>query len=122
MPGKTILELASPATQSREAVAQLIAYFNRGHEPQEMPAFYRLTGEMVLVRSNKGDVYYIVTPQSCSCPSATYRPGKPCKHRRAYFPQAGKVAQESEVVDSIRPDMRGFRPVSLLPGEAAEVA
>lgn len=125
MSGKTILELASPATQSREAVAQLIAYFNHGHEPQEMPPFYRLSGEMVLVRSNKGDVYYIVTPRSCSCPSALYRPGKPCKHQRKYFPQAAKVAQEQKVDDSgdsIRPDMRGFRPVSLLPGEAAEVA
>jgi len=102
MSGKTILEVASPVTQSREAVAQLIAYFNHGQAPAEMPAFFRLTVDMVLVRSNKGDVYYVVTPKSCSCPSATYRPGKTCKHRRLYFPQP-KAAHTPVAVDSIKP-------------------
>jgi len=117
--GKTILSVASPATQTVEAVKSLIAYHNHGHEPQEMPAFYRLTAEMVLVQSNKGDAYYVVTPKACSCPSAMYRPGKPCKHQRAYFSQPAKVPQgpKQTASDSIRPDMRGFRPVSLLPGE-----
>jgi len=119
---KPILEIASPATQSREAVAQLIAYFNHGHEPQEMPPFYRLSSDMVLVKSNKGDAYYVVTPKACSCPSATYRPNQACKHRRKYFPRTQPAKLEAEPVDSIRPDMRGFRPVSLLPGEAEEVA
>jgi hypothetical protein len=120
MSGRTLLEAASPVTQSREAVKSLIAYHNHGHEPQEMPAFYRLTAEMVLVQSNKGDAYYVVTPKACSCPSATYRPGRACKHRRKYFTQVAKP--EAEPVDSIRPDMRGFRPFALLPGEAEEVA
>jgi len=79
--------IASPVTQSREAVEQLIAYFNHGQQPEEMPSFYRLSGEMVLVQSNKGDAYYVTTSKSCSCPAATYNPGKPCKHSRAYFPQ-----------------------------------
>jgi hypothetical protein len=54
-----------------------------------MPAFYRLSGEMVLVLSNKKDSYYVVTPKTCSCPAATYRPGQ-CKHQRRYFPEPKK--------------------------------
>ncbi len=84
--GKTIPEVASPVTQTVEAVKTLITYHNHGHEPAEMPAFYRLTAEMVLVQSNKKDVYYVVTPKSCSCPSATYRPNQTCKHQRKFFP------------------------------------
>lgn len=113
MNSKTVL--ANPVTQAAAAVKSLIAYHNHGHAPKEMPPFYRLSGEMVLVRSNKGDAYYVVTPKACSCPSAMYRPGQPCKHQRAYFPR-------TEAVDNIRPDMRGFRPFSLLPGEVEEVA
>ena len=79
------LVIASPVTQSREAVEQLIAYFNHGQQPEEMPSFYRLDGELVLVRSNKGDAYYVTTPKSCSCPASVYNPGKPCKHMTAYF-------------------------------------
>ncbi len=51
------LVIASPVTQSREAVEQLIAYFNHGQQPEEMPSFYRLDGELVLVRSNKGSIF-----------------------------------------------------------------
>lgn len=102
MSNKVFFEPSSPVTQSREAVAQLIAYFNHGHEPAEMPEFFRLTAEMVLVRSNKGDSYYVVTPRSCSCPSATYRPGQPCKHQRLYFPQPMK-ATETATADNILP-------------------
>ncbi len=115
MNGKTILEHSCPATQSREAVASLIAYINHGKELSDLPDFYRLAAEMVLVKSNKGDVYYVVTPKACSCPSAMYRPGKPCKHQRKYF-QAQKP-EAANHVGELRPDMRGFRPVSLLPGE-----
>lgn len=95
MSGKTIYELSSPVTQTREAVAQLIAYFNHGHEPAEMPAFFRLTAEMVLVRSNKKDVYYVVTSKSCSCQT--------CKHQRKYFSQARDVEVVAKPMDSIRP-------------------
>ena len=90
------LVVSSPVTQSREAVEQLIAYHNHGIEPQEMPNFYRLTGEMVLVLNNKKDAYYVTTPHSCSCPAATYHPGKPCKHSRKYFPQPKKSREELE--------------------------
>ena len=93
---KTIVQIKSPVTQSREAVEQLIAYFNHGQQPEEMPSFYRLDGELVLVRSNKGDAYYVTTPKSCSCPASVYNPGKPCKHSRKYFPQPQKSRVELE--------------------------
>jgi len=99
MLNKTVL--ASPVTQGRDAVKQLIAYHNHGQEPAEMPAFYRLTGEMVLVLNNMKDAYYVVTPTTCSCPAATYNPGQPCKHARKYFPQPKATAP---TVDSIKPE------------------
>ncbi|MCK9404974.1 MAG: transposase [Methanothrix sp.] len=92
------LVVSSPVTQSREAVEQLIAYFNHGQQPAEMPSFYRLDGEMVLVLNNKKDAYYVTTPHSCSCPAATYNPGKPCKHSRKYFPQPKKSEAEGEAI------------------------
>jgi hypothetical protein len=93
-------EMESPKTQSPEAVKALITYFNHGNEPADLPAFFRLSGDMVLVKSNKGDAYYVTTPKDCSCPARTYNPGKQCKHSRKYFPQP-KLAQARE--DSIRP-------------------
>jgi len=77
MAGKMLFENKVPVTQSIEAVRGLIAYQD-GQEPQEMPTFYRLSGGLVLVLSNKKDAYYVVTPKACSCPSATYHPGQPC--------------------------------------------
>jgi len=91
MLNKTLV--AFPVTQTKEAVKQLIAYFNHGQQPEEMPAFYRLSDEMVLVKSNKGDAYYISTPNTCSCPSAMYNPGRQCKHSKKYFPQTAKPEQ-----------------------------
>jgi hypothetical protein len=63
MSGRILLELSSPVTQSCEAVKQLIAYHRHGQVPKEMPDFYGLSGEMVLVLSNKKDAYYVVTPK-----------------------------------------------------------
>jgi len=124
---------ASPVTQSREAVKQLITFHNHGVEPQEMSAFYRLTGEMVLVLNNKKDAYYVTTPKTRSCPSATYRPDQLCKHARKYFPQpkmevateepsegAKRLARPPE--DSIRPNTKAFRPFDSLPSEEKATA
>jgi hypothetical protein len=87
---RTLLDSAScPLTQGIDAVKQLIAYYDHGLAPAEMPPFYRLSGEMVLVLSNKKDSYYVTTPKTCSCPAATYRPGQ-CKHQRRYFPEPNK--------------------------------
>jgi hypothetical protein len=137
MSGKILL--TSPVTQSREAVKSLITYHNHGQEPQKMPDFYRLSGEMVLVLNNKKDAYYVTTPKSCSCPSATYRPGSPCKHQRKYFPQPKKsqaeIEAESDAIlaahhtgakrlarppdESLIP-RGGFKPFDTLPGEEKE--
>jgi hypothetical protein len=103
MAEKLIYEGKDPKTQSTEAVRQLIAYHHHGQEPKEMPPFYRLSGKMVLVRSNKGDVYFVTTPAACSCPSATYRPGKLCKHQRKYFPKKVEPVRTRDLADEIRP-------------------
>jgi len=100
------LVVSSPVTQSREAVEQLITYHNHGQQPVEMPDFYRLTGEMVLVLNNKKDAYYVTTPKSCSCPAATYHPGQPCKHSRKYFPKPKPV--EEPTID-LRASLPGWR-------------
>ena len=77
------INLSSPVTQTTAAVKQLITFRNHGQVPAEMPAFYKLSAEMVLVRNNKGDAYYVTTPKSCSCPAATYHPGQPCNPHSA---------------------------------------
>ena len=94
MNSRTVISIAGPLTQSAEAVKQLIAYQTYGREPAEMPPFYRLGAEMVLVRSNKGDVYYVTTPKTCSCPGAAYQPDQPCEHQRKYFPPQMREAFE----------------------------
>ena len=132
MEGRTLLVSGSPITQSIDAVKSLLAYVGRASGP--LPTFLELPGERcVLVLSNKKDVYYTVTPKVCSCPSATYRPGQPCKHQRKYFLAPGKeLDAESDAmmatmkgpkklaqppVDSIRPEGKwpgGFNgPVDL---------
>jgi len=107
--------IASPVTQSREAVQSLIAYHNHGQKPQEMPDFYRLTGEMALVLNNKKDAYYVTTPTTCSCPAANYHPGQPCKHARKYFPvlKAATTPTTSEPLIT----RGGFKPFDTLPSD-----
>ena len=84
---RALLDSRSPITQSIEAVKSLLAYVGRSCDP--LPTFLELPDKTcILVLSNKKNAYYTVTPESCSCPSATYRPGKPCKHQRRYFPEA----------------------------------
>ena len=101
---KNLLDgLQGQKTQSVDAVKALITFYNHGEEPAEMPAFYRLSGEMVLVLSNKKNDYYVVTAKACSCPSFTYR-GGPCKHQRMYLaeskPHGQSLAQTLEEHDS----------------------
>jgi hypothetical protein len=84
---RALLDRGSPITQSIDAVKSLLAYVGRASDP--LPTFLELPDKRcILVLSNKKDAYYTVTPESCSCPSATYRPGKPCKHQRKYFTEA----------------------------------
>ena len=101
------LVIASPVTQAAASVKQLIAYHNHGQPPVEMPDFYRLSGEMVLVLNNKKDAYYVTTPKSCSCPAATYHPGQPCKHSRKYFPQPKREVASTIDLRASLPGWRG---------------
>jgi hypothetical protein len=77
MASRILFQNDVPVSQSIEAVKGLITFYNHGEQPKEMPAFYRLDAEIVLVLSNKKDSYFVTTPIACSCPAATYRPGGP---------------------------------------------
>ena len=106
-----------PITQSVDAVKALLTW--KGHPVDPLPADVSLdNGWLVLVLSNKRDVYYTTTARACSCPSATYRGGR-CKHMRHYFPQE-QVATLAES-GSIRPECKwpgGLNgPVNSIPGE-----
>jgi hypothetical protein len=86
---KSLLDSGSPITQSIDAVKSLLAYVGRASDP--LPTFLELPNKRcILVLSNKKDSYYTVTQNGCSCPSATYRPGKLCKHQRKYFAESNK--------------------------------
>ena len=88
-----------PITQSVDAVKSLLQWKKIASDP--LPADVSMdNGRLVLVLSNKRDVYYTTTAQACSCPSSTYRGGR-CKHMRHYFLQE-QVATVAES-GSIRP-------------------
>ena len=88
-----------PLTQSIESVVELLKYMGKSADP--LPGAVQLTG-MVLVLSNKRDVYYATSANYCSCPSFIYRSG-PCKHQRKYFPESRHhgqtIAQTLEEAD-----------------------
>jgi hypothetical protein len=86
--------LGSAVTQSTEAVVSLLKYLGKTIDP--LPQTVDLPG-LVLVLSNKRDVFYVTTATSCSCPSAAYRPGQRCKHQRKHFPQADKPVPMASV-------------------------
>jgi hypothetical protein len=104
MNGKTLIEMQNPVTQSLDAIKAFLTWKGRAVDP--MPStieFMQEEGRMMLVLSNKKDSYYVTTATKCSCPAATYHPGKPCKHMRRFFPQeaATVIATEAE---NIRPE------------------
>ena len=109
MSERILLEPTQPTTQSVDAVKQLVAYHHHSQASAEMPDFYRLSGEMVLLLSNKKDAYYVTTPKACSCPAAAYRPGQPCKHMREYFPQIKKTSEAAP--ERLFRTEESFRPV-----------
>ncbi len=91
--------LGASVTQSTEAVVSLLKYLGKPIDP--LPATVDLPG-MVLVLNNKRDAYCTTSENSCSCPSAAYRPGQRCKHQRKHFPQADKPAPMA-TLGSLRP-------------------
>ena len=102
---KLIYQLESPKTQSIDAVKALLAFKKVASNP--LPQEVSLDcGRLVLVLSNKKDAFYTVTARACSCPAATYSPGKPCKHSRKYFPQPKR---EAEATIDIRASLPGWR-------------
>lgn len=113
------LNIQSPKTQSIDAVKSLLAFVGRASSllPNDVSLE---NGRVVLVLSNKKDVYYCTTSRACSCPSAAYRPGQRCKHMRKFF----SVEATSKPMDSgsIRPNMGSFKPFSLLPSEERRAA
>jgi len=101
--GKLVCE--SPKTQSIDAVKALLAFKKVASNP--LPQEVSLDdGRLVLVLSNKKDAYYVVTPEGCSCPAATYHPGQPCKHQRQFFPQP-KPAEDPTI--DLRASLPGWR-------------
>ena len=117
---KVILEgQTGPITQSVDAIKSLLAYVGRASSP--LPSELSIgEGRLVLVLSNKKDVYYTVTPTKCSCPSATYHPGQPCKHQRKHFPGPQKSREELEAEgDSILAAQNGPRRLARPPEESS---
>ncbi len=120
MAGKLIYDGANPKTQSIEAVKALLSWKGRASSP--LPEFVEMgkgDSRLVLVLSNKKDVYYTTTSRACSCPAHNFGHGNRCKHQRRYFPE--QIARPAET-DSIRPTCGAFRPVSLLPSEEKAAA
>jgi hypothetical protein len=101
MSGKTIFD-GGLKSQSIDAVKALLAWRGRGVDP--LPSVVEFKSEeegdsrLMLVLSNKKDLYYTVTATACSCPAAQYR-GGPCKHQRKHF--GAKL--EPFPADSIKP-------------------
>jgi len=94
----------APVTQSTAAIVELLNFLGKTSNP--LPDAVELSS-MALVLSNKKDVYYVTAANSCSCPSAAYRPGQKCKHQRQYFPgidAAKEVARDD--TDSLRPSSK----------------
>ena len=98
MSERTILKMENPTTQRTDAVAALAAYLGREISRDGVLDL----GSLKLVKSNKGDAFYGVTANNCSCPAATYHHG-PCKHTRKHFPQAQATKPAAMETGSIRP-------------------
>jgi hypothetical protein len=102
MSGNLLEGRTGPITQSIEAVKALLAWKGRASDPLPSVVEFANDGEesrLVLVLSNKKNGYYTVTAKACSCPSATYRPGQPCKHQRKHF----SAKLEQAMAGSVRP-------------------
>ena len=98
-----------PITQSKEAVKALLTWRGRACDP--LPEFVEMgKGEdrLVLVLSNKKDVYYTTTARGCSCPAHAFSHGSSCKHQRKYFPLA--MQETREISGSIRPEAGWIGP------------
>jgi hypothetical protein len=117
---KTIFD-GGVKSQSIEAVKALLSWKGRSSDP--LPSVVEFKSEeeedsrLILVLSNKRDLYYTVTSAACSCPAALYR-GGPCKHQRKLF----GVKVESSTIGCIKPEGKwpgGFNgPINQIHGAA----
>ena len=94
-----------PKSKSIEAVVELLGLLGRPIDP--LPESVRIRDAMLVLGSKK-DTYYLVTPETCSCPSRFYRPGKPCKHQRKYFKDNIErvAAKIDDAMESIKPSLK----------------
>ena len=114
------IETADPKTQSIDAIKSLLAFVGRASDP--LPSDVSLdNGRVVLVLSNKKDVYYCTTARACSCPAHNFGHGNRCKHQRKFFPQA-EAAKPVSASGSILPKLPAFKPFSELPSEERRAA
>ena len=74
MSGRIIFE--GLTTQEPQAVNALAAYLNKPVENGVLDL-----GDVKLVRSSKGDCFYTVSKNGCSCKAGTY--GRMCRHKKA---------------------------------------
>jgi hypothetical protein len=93
-----LIEYIDPETQSVEAVVELLKFLGSPSNP--LPESVDL-GSLMLVLSNKRDVYYATTTNSCSCPSAFYRPGQRCKHQRKFFPEPAIGSKLQTMIETL---------------------
>ena len=104
MSGKTIYD-GSVKTQSLDSIKAFLTWKGRATDPTPSTIEFMQEGRMMLVLSNKKDSYYVVTSNKCSCLSATYHPGQPCKHQEAILPRADRDIQR-DGGGSIKPDAK----------------
>lgn len=83
MSERTLFEGVALTTQEPEAVNALAAYLGKEISSDGVLDL----GDVKLVKSNRGDVFYSTSAKGCSCPSFTYR-GGPCKHQRRCFAES----------------------------------
>jgi hypothetical protein len=105
MSERTIFEGGAKTTQESQAVEALAAYLNKPIQDGVLDL-----GNVKLVRSNRGDAFYVVSATGCSCPAAFYNHSGPCKHQRKHF----GLIPESKSLELIHKG--GFKPC--LPEEA----
>jgi hypothetical protein len=104
-----------PVSQSIDAVKALLTWKGRAVDP--LPSVLEFTrdgeeGRLMLILSNKRDVYYVTTPKTCSCPAKIYDPSAPCKHMRQHFGSmiAEQPAMDRPVIPSMLPDLHDTTP------------
>jgi hypothetical protein len=109
MSGRTLVQMENPTTQRTDAVEALAAFLHKTIEGGVLDL-----GSLKLVKSNKGDAFYGVTANKCSCPAATFHYG-PCKHSRKYFGASMGAIKPATSEPLVK--RGGFRPIDTLPSE-----